>query len=205
MALDEGILTNLMLVTFGFLNPGAEDEWAAVAEGTIAGLKLGTVTGITTGASGSPGQGTGIGALQGGPLVMVPIVATNALGVVPPIPEGTPTPLQPLWYLAVSQIATHVLTALQVEFAPTDPVATGVVTVAPGGFQIQGDVVANFILLAYISKGLIITPKREDTAKAIGQSVQQMMSTATMLGSIVGGVPVAPPAPGAGTRVGVIS
>lgn len=203
--LSEQILTQLMVSTFGIFNAGTLNEFGAYADGVIQGLKLGTVTIQTTGAAGSPGQGASIGAIQGGALTMVPIVATNSLGIVPPIPEGAPQPLQPLWYLAISQIATHALTALQVDSIPADAVSVGVGIVAPGGIQVQAQVITNFILLSYLKRGLTITPRRIDTAQIVGKSTQQMLLLATMIIPIIGGVPAVPGAPAVGVRTGVIS
>ncbi len=203
MALDESTLANLMFVTFGVLTSGAKDEWEAIAEGVVAGLKLGTVIGITAGAAGSPGDSIGLGAIQGGPLIMVPIVAVNAIGVIPPIPGGLPTPLQPLWYLALSQVSLHVLTFLQVDFPKTDGVATGATVVTPGGFQVQASIIKGLVLAAYLKRGLTLTPVRIDTAQVVGDSVQQMMALAIMTAPVIGGVTGSGPA--AGSRVGVIS
>jgi hypothetical protein len=205
MALNEALLSNLMLVTFGVITPGSKTEFDCYAEGIVAGLKAGIVTIQTTGLAGSPGSGVGIGAIQGGPLVMLPLVATNSIGIIPPIPEGAPTPLQPLWYLAISQTATHVLSMLQVDSVPADAVAAGIGIVAPGGFQISGALISSFIVLAYLKRGLTPTPRRIQVASLIGKSVQQMMLLATCIIPIAGGAPVAPPAPGVGVRTGIIS
>jgi hypothetical protein len=195
----------LMLSTFGVFTPGSKVEFDCYAEGIIGGLQAGVVTIQTAGALGSPGSGTGVGAIQGGPLVMFPLVAANSIGVIPPIPEGLPMPLQSLWYLAISQTATHVLTALQVDSIPADSVAAGIGIVAPGGFQVQATIIASLITLAYLKNGLIITPRRVQVAQAIGKSVQQMMLLATCIIPIVGGAPATPPAPSVGVRTGVIS
>jgi len=204
MVLDADLLTKLMIATFGFLNPGADDEWGAIATGAVQGMKLGTVQIITSGTSGSPGPGTGIGAIQGGAIAMVPLVAVNTISALPP-PGGAITPLQPLWHLAVSQIATHALTSLQVDIPATDSVAVGVGNVLPGGFQIQGSVIEGLILAEYLKRGLLITPMKTQLAKGIGAAVQQHMSLATMIIPILGGSPSAPPTPTAGTRIGTIS
>lgn len=205
MALDQSLLSTLMLATFGVITPGSKTEFDCYAEGIVTGLKAGIVNITTVGLAGSPGSGTGIGALQPGPLTMVPIVAANLIGIMPPIPEGLPTPLQPLFYLAISQTATHVLTMLQVDSIPVDAVATGIGLVVPGGFQISGTAIAGFIALAYLKNGITPTPRRMQIASAIGNSVQQMMLLATCTIPIVGGAPTAPPVPSAGVRTGVIS
>jgi len=205
MALNESTLAKLMQVTFGIFNPGSKNEFECYAEGVVMGLKLGTATIITTGVSGSPGSGSFVGAIQGGPLVMAPLVAINSVGVMPPIPEGMVTPLQLLWYLAISQISLHALIALQVEAPPTDAVSTGVGLITPGGFSVNAQVISKFIILAYLKKGLTITPRRRQVADIIGKSTQQMMSLAIMTIPIAGGVPSVPPVPAVGTRVGVIS
>jgi len=206
MALDDGTLSLLMQSTFGVFNAGTKNEFGSYAEGVVMGLKLGTANVITTGVSGSPGTGTFTGALQGGPIVMAAIVATNAIGVLPAASGGAPAPLQPLWYLAVGQIATHVLTALTVNAPPADAVSTGIGIVAPGGFSIDADSIANFIMLAYLKRGLLVTPMRKSIASVIGKSTQQMMMLATMPAiPILGGAPSTPPAPAAGVRTGTIS
>jgi hypothetical protein len=203
--LNEDTLTKLMVATFSIFNSGSLDEFGAYAEGVVQGLKLGTVTIQTTGAAGSPGQGTGIGAIQGGAITMAPIVALNSLGIIPPIPEGAPQPLQILWYLAIAQIATHALVSLQVDSLPMDAVAVGVGIVPPGGIQVQAQVITNFILLAYLKRGLKITPRRIDVAQIVGKSTQQMLLLATMIIPIAGGVPAVPGAPAVGVRTGTIS
>lgn len=204
MALNEQALAQLMITTFGFFTPGAIDEWEAIAAGTIAGLKLGTANVVTAGKSGAPAPGTGLGAINPGPLVMAPIVAANSVGTVPPIPGGVPTPLQPIWYLAVAQIATHVLTNLQVTAPPTDAVAVGVGTIAPGGFQISPTAIEQAILLEYLTRGLNFTPMRTRVASLIGRSVQQHMLLATMIIPLAG-TPSPEPSGVAGVRTGVIS
>jgi len=205
MPLSAPLLSTLMFAASGIPTPGAKVEFDCYAEGIVMGLKAGVVTITTIGALGSPGSGTGIGAINGGPLVMVPLVATALLGIIPPIPEGLPTPMQPLFYLAISQTALHVLTFLQVDSIPADPVAIGVGTIAPGGFIIPGPAIGGFITLAYLKRGLTPTPRRIQIAMAIGTAVQQMMALAVCTIPIIGGAPAAPPAPGAGVRTGVIS
>jgi hypothetical protein len=205
MALDPSILSLLMQSTFGIFTPGAKDEFDCYAEGVVQGLKTGIVTVTTTGVGGTPGQGQFLGAIQGGPLVMAGLVATNAIGVMPPLPEGLPTPLQALWYLAIGQIATHVLTALQVNTTPSDTVSTGVGIVTPGGFTILGPTIAQLIIAAFLKKGLTPTPRRIQIAQVVGISTQQMMALATMTIPIIGGAPTAPPSPMVGVRTGTIS
>jgi hypothetical protein len=205
MALDADTLANLMLPIFGFVNPNSQKEFGAYAQGVVMGLKASTVEVQTTGIAGAPGPETGIGAIQGGAVTMLPIVIANSVGVIPP-PNGTPTPTQLLWYTAISQIATYVLTALQVDAPPTDGVATGFATVLPGGFKVQADIISSSIKLAYVSKGLIPTPLRLQVADVIGKSTQQALQIATMAFPILKGVPASPPSPAPpGVRIGIIS
>lgn len=192
-----------MQAVFKVSTPGAKDEFDCYAEGVIKGLKLGAAQVTTAGVGGGPGPGTFVGALQGGPIVMAAIVATNALGVIPPSPEGSPTPLQVIWHLAIAQIATHVLVALQVDAPASDSVAAGVGIIAPGGFSVSGALIAQLIILAYLKKGLVATPYRIKVAKVVGNSTQQMMALATMVIPIVGGSPSN--FGSAGVRVGKIS
>ena len=174
MALNDAALSTLMQATFGIFNIGSKNEFDSYAEGVVMGLKLGTAKIITAGSSGSPGTGTFNGALQGGPLVMLPLVAANSIGVLPAFSSGgAPAPLQPLWYLAISQIATHVLTALTVTAPTTDTVSVGVGQITPGGFTIDADIIANFIILGYLKRGLIPTPMRMDIAKVIGKKAKK--------------------------------
>lgn len=205
MALDADTLAKLMLAPFGFINPNSMKEFGAYAQGVVMGLKASMVEVQTTGVAGAPGLETGIGALQGGALTMLPFVVANSVGVIPPA-NGAPMPAQLLWYTGVSQIATYVLTALQVDAPPTDGVATGFATVLPGGFKIQADVISSAIKLAYVSKGLIPTPLRLQVADVIGKSTKQAMDLATMAFPILKGVPVSPPSPAPpGVRIGIIS
>lgn len=204
MALDATTLAQLMLASSGLTTPGGLTEYECYAQGVIQGLKLGTVTIQTTGVSGTPGSGSGVGAIQGGVAIMLPIVITNMTGIMPP-PSGAPTPNQILWFTSIAQIATYLLTALQVETTPTDTVSTGMGIVNPGGFSIAGAAIGKAIGLAYLQKGLILTPMRLQIADAIGTSTEQIMKLATMTIPIVGGVPSSPPASIIGTRTGVIS
>jgi hypothetical protein len=204
MALNADILAKLMYASSGLTTPGGLTEYECYAQGVVQGLKLGAVTVTTTGASGTPGGGSGVGALQGGVVTMLPIVITNMAGIMPP-PTGAPTPSQLLWFTSIAQIATYVLTALQVETTPSDTVSTGMGTVAPGGFVISGSAIGIAISLAYAQKLLTPTPMRLQIAKAIGTSTEQMMKLATMNIPIIGGVPSSPSAPIAGTRTGAIS
>jgi len=207
MALDANTLSKLMQATFGIFTVGSKNEFDSYAEGVVMGLKLGTVVITTTGSAGFPGKGTFTGAIQGGPLLMFPLVAVNSFGVLPSLSNGgAPAPLQPLWYLAVSQIATHVLTSLTVDAPLADTVAVGLGTVAPGGFLIDADAIANFIILASLKRGLNITPMRESIASVIGRSTQQMMLLATMpVIPIIGGIVSTPTSPTVGIRSGTIS
>jgi hypothetical protein len=204
MALDAGTLAQLMLASSALTTAGALTEYECYAQGVVQGLKLGTATVQTTGASGTPGSGSGVGAIQGGAVTMLPIVITNMVGIMPP-PSGAPTPSQLLWFLSIAQIATYVLTALQVEAPPQDAVSAGVGNVLPGGFSVSGAAIGKAISLAYLQKGLIPTPMRLQVADAIGASTEQMMKLATMVIPIVGGVPSSPSSPTMGTRIGVIS
>jgi hypothetical protein len=206
MALDASTLANsLMLPIFGFVNPNSKKEFEAYAEGVVIGLKASTVEVQTTGAAGAPAPETGIGALQGGAVTMLPIVIANSIGVIPP-PNGAPTPAQLLWYNSISQIATYVITALEVLAPPTDGVATGLATVLPGGFKVQADAISAAIKLAYVSKGLIPTPLRLQVADVIGKSTQQALQLATMSFPLLKGVVASPPSPAPpGVRLGIIS
>ena len=69
----------------------------------------------------------GFGAIHGGPVVMLPIVIANFIGIVPG-PEGAPTPLQLQFFQAISQIATHTLTALQVSTGPGPGAVNGTIS-----------------------------------------------------------------------------
>jgi hypothetical protein len=204
MALDAGTLAKLMFASSGLTSLDGLTEYECYAQGVVEGLKLGAVTISTTGASGTPGSGSGVGALQGGAVTMLPIVISNMVGIMPP-PTGAPTPGQLLWFTSIAQIATYVLTALQVETTPSDTVSTGMGIVTPGGFTITGSAIGAAISLAYAQKKLIPTPMRLQIAKAIGASTEQMMKLATMSIPIIGGAPSSPPAPIVGTRTGVIS
>lgn len=202
MALSDSILSLLMQGTFGIFNKGSKDEFDSYAEGVVMGLLLGTANVITTGTAGAPGIGVGIGAIQGGAPAMLPLVTLNSLGVMPP-KEGAPQPLQLVWYLAISQVATHVLTALQVTAPPTDSVGAGLGIITPGGFSISGDTISKFILLAFIKRGLIVTKSRKDIATMIGKSTEQLMKLAAMPSIPIIGAPSN--SPSTGTRVGTIS
>lgn len=205
MPLDADSLANLMLLTSTLGGPGGLQEFQCYANGVVKGLKAGTAQVTTTGVIGSPGTAKGIGAIQPGPPAMVPFVSTALVGAIPP-PGGAPTPLQPLLFLAISQVATHVLTNLEVQAPPTDTVAQGVGIIAPGGFKISGSVIETFILAEYTIKGLIATPLRISIAKAIGQATEQLMKLASMPSlTIPDGVPASPSAPATGTRIGIIS
>ena len=205
MALDSTLLTQLMLTTSTLAGAMASVEFSCYAAGVVQGLKLGTATIQTTGVAGTPGTGKFIGAIQPGAIGMSLLVQQALLGIIPP-PTGSITPLQPIYYLAISQIATHVLTSLQVDAPASDSVATGVGIIVPGGFNVSGTVIGGFIVQQYVSKGLTPTPLRISIANAIGIATQQMMSLATMPAiPIIGGVPATPSAPSAGVRIGVIS
>jgi len=206
MALNENLLSLLMLSTSGLPTLGAKQEFDAYAKGVIAGIKLGTATITTTGALGTPGTAKFIGAINPGPLLMASLIQVAAVGSLPPIPGGTPTPLQFTFFLALGQIATHVLAFLEVEGLPMDTVSTGIGIVPPGGFTISGDLIQGLIVLEFIKAGLITTPSRVGLAAAVGRATEQFMLLATIPTiPIVGGAPVAPPAPSVGTRIGIIS
>lgn len=195
-----------MIATANQFGPDAKKEFDSYAVGIIAGLKLGKVKVITKGASGKPGRGKGKGVLNPGPAVMAPLIQVAAVGSLPPIPYGSPTPLQILFFLALSQITIHALTALQVTTAPTDSVAVGSGKVVPGGFQIQAAVVEKLIIAEFAKNGLIPTPPRLGLAKAVGIAVRQIMLLTTMPSiPIVGGAPSSPGSTTVGVRQGVIS
>lgn len=205
MALDADQLAKLMLVTSTAAGPSGLDEFQCYAAGVVQGLKASTANVQTTGVAGSPGSAKGIGAIQPGAIAMVPFLSSALVGSMPP-PGGAPTPLLPLFYLAICQIATHVLTNLEVEASPTDTIAQGVGLIPPGGFNVSGSVIEPLIIAEYTKKGLKPTPLRLSMAKAIGTATEQLMKIATMPSlTISGGVPSSPSSPAVGTRVGVIS
>lgn len=204
MPLDQGVLSLLMLASSGMTTPGAKAEFEAYADGIVNGLKTAVVTAVTTGAGGTPGNGTIVGVINPGPLVLAPLIQAGAVGSLPPIPAGTPTPLQIAFFLALSQIATHLAVA-EIKIPPADNVATGAGVVAPGGIVVQGSAIEGLIVAAFVKAQLKPTPSRLGIAKAVGQGIQQFLTLATATVPIVGGVPSSPPSPGAGTRTGTIS
>lgn len=197
MALDASLLAPLMFATSGAIGPESFAIWNAYATGVVNGLKLGTATMLVGGSAGSPGQASGIGAIHGGPVAMLPIVIANFAGIIPPIPpQGAPTPLQALFFLAVAQIGTHTLAFTEVK-GPSGPVAVGAGLVAPGGYIIDDTIMGNLIKieLLKLGKGKPLTPIQLDTADAIAKSTKQIMALATTPVVAVGGAPVAPPVP----------
>jgi len=205
MPLQPNIVVPLMLATFGFITPGAQKEFAAYAGGIIKGLATAQLTAICTGAGGTPGQGQIIGLINPGPIALAPLIQVAAIGVLPPIPGGTPQPLQITYFLAISQIATALLTA-QITLPPAaDNVAAGVGIVTPGGVIAQASAIELAIIAEYVTQGLMPTPGRLGMAKAIGIAMQQFLLLTTATVPIIGGVPAAPPVPGLGTRIGTIS
>jgi hypothetical protein len=213
MPLSPDLLAKQMQLVTGLITPYASKEYLAIATGVCNGIKQGSAKVIVTGAAGTPpGSGVGIGALQGGPVMMLPIVITNFIGIIPP-PQGFPMPLQALYFLSISMISLHIITNLQVSVSntpvPGDPpytVAVGVGTITPGSYLVNGDLIKELILAEYIKNKMDpITPTKEKTAEAIGKSTEQIFKLATTIIPIVGGVITPPSAPGTDTRTATLS
>ena len=209
MPLDEKMLANLMFVTYaasGFVGTKTMDDFNAIATGVVAGLKAGTASAMVQGVQGSPGTGKMIGVINPGPVVMAGALQVASMGSIPP-PMGLPTPLQALYFLAIGQIATHILT-MQVETLPMDTVAMGVGMILPGGFTIVGSAIEGLIIVEFLKSGPP-TPPKLGLAKAIGIATQQIMMMAMVPAiPILGGVPIPPPAgpiPAVGVRTVMLS
>ena len=195
MALDADILTNLMLATSGATGPQSPLIWGAYARGVVNGLKLSIANGVAVGAAGL-GELKGVGAIHGGPLAMVPIVASNMLSVGMP-----PAPGQALFNLAISQIATHTLTALEIS-GPTPGTGSGAGTIPPGGYVVPGPLIAQLITVEILSAGITPTPIQPLINLAIGNSTQQIMALASTPFTVTG---PAGSSPGGGPVIGIIS
>lgn len=206
MALQPNLLATTMWLASGLPTPYALKEFQCYATGVCEGLKLGTAQIQTAGIFGSPGQGQMITVLGPNSALMTGIVATNSIGIIPPVSIGTPQPAQFIWYQAIAQIADHIALFLQVDSLPADTVSVGTGVIPPGGFTIDETIIKALIIKEYLAGGFMITPLREQIAGMIGKSTADIMKLATMTIPIIGGAPSgAPPPPSAGTRTGVIS
>jgi len=217
MPLNEAAMSKLMYITYAATTLCGKDskkEFDIISEGIVKGLKEGSAIVITQGSKaeiGFAGQGTWLlGALNPGPVIMAPLIQAGMMGSLPS-PTCLPTPIQLIYYLAISQSMTHVLTSLSLETTrdPIFDVAIGIGTVFPGGFSIPGASIENYIIQGYKTKGMDVTDMKKKMAKAIGKAVEQTMKLATIPAiPIIGGIPVPPPVgpiPMIGKRTGIIT